>query len=520
MRGREVRLAWFTPLPPVRSGIAAYSAELLPLLAPHYEIDVFTSPPPPLRGFGVGPNPAEAGFHEDGCEPRKPASAGFQVFGAHDFLWKHERAPYDLVVYQLGNAACHDFMWPHLARFPGLVVLHDGQVHHERSRALLSRGRVEEYRAEFRYNHPEAPEHLPDLVIATLGGSLYYLYPMLRWVVRTARLVAVHSEGLAREIREAHPGVEVRTVPMGVPDPVTPASLGVAATLRRRHQVPDGALVFAAFGLVTPEKRISAILRGLVETTRRGIDSYLLLVGGGAAHYDAIAEASAMGIADRVRLTGYVPDEDLGAYLRFADVCSCLRWPTSRETSAMWVRAIAAGRPTVITDLAHTADVPSLDPRTWRRTGDPPAGSDAAGAVAGAVARDFSPVPTGQDFNPVSITIDVLDEDTSVTLAMRRLAADAELRERLGANARAWWQAHHTMALAVEGYRAAIERALQRPAPRVTDLPGHLSSDDVYSLARRLTAECGAAVDLLRDAGLTSLEREDRLGPSNGARHT
>ena len=132
--------------------------------------------------------------------------------------------PYDLVVYQLGNAACHDFMWPHLARLPGLVVLHDGQLHHERSRALLSRGRVDDYRAEFRYNHPDAPEHLPDLIISTLGGSLYYLYPMLRWVVRTARLVAVHSEGLASDIREAYPGVEVRSLRMGVPDPVSPAS--------------------------------------------------------------------------------------------------------------------------------------------------------------------------------------------------------------------------------------------------------------------------------------------------------
>ena len=32
------------------------------------------------------------------------------VFSAHDFVWKQLREPYDLVVYQLGNAACHDYM--------------------------------------------------------------------------------------------------------------------------------------------------------------------------------------------------------------------------------------------------------------------------------------------------------------------------------------------------------------------------------------------------------------------------
>jgi glycosyltransferase involved in cell wall biosynthesis len=455
---RMPRLAWFTPLPPARSGIAAYSTELAPLLARDHEIDVFT--------------------HPFGDRTWKPASGGLRVFAAHDFLWKHDRSPYDLVVYQLGNAACHDFMWPHLARFPGLVVLHDGQVHHERSRALLSRGRVEEYRAEFRYNHPDAPEHLPDLVESALGGSLYYLYPMLRWVVRTSRLVMVHSEGLAAEIRAAHPGVDVRTVRMGVPDPVTPASAGAAAAIRQRHQVADGTVLFAAFGLVTPEKRVSATLRGLAALVRDGVDACLLLLGGTTGYYDAAAEASDLGVADRVRIAGYVPDEELAAHLLAADACLCLRWPTSRETSAMWIRALAAGRPTVITDLAHTADVPSLDPRTWREMEEGEEGS----------ARR----PEG---GPVSVAIDLLDEDASLRLAMARLAPDAALRQQLGGNARAFWQAHHTMAHAVDGYHAAIERAIGRPARTVRDLPAHLL-DDHTAPVRRLLSDLGVRTDL------------------------
>ena len=35
------RLAWFTPLPPERSGIATYSAEIIGLLAETYDIDIF-----------------------------------------------------------------------------------------------------------------------------------------------------------------------------------------------------------------------------------------------------------------------------------------------------------------------------------------------------------------------------------------------------------------------------------------------------------------------------------------------
>ena len=96
-RADAARLAWFTPLPPVRSGIAAYSAELLPRLAGSYAIDVFVE------------RPAAAG-------------GGSGVFDAHDFLWRHAQRPYDLTVYQIGNETCHDYMWPYLVRHPGLVV--------------------------------------------------------------------------------------------------------------------------------------------------------------------------------------------------------------------------------------------------------------------------------------------------------------------------------------------------------------------------------------------------------------
>ena len=77
-----------------------------------------------------------------------------------------------------------------------------------------------------------------------------------------------------------------------------------------------------------------------------------------------MAAGERAGLADRVTVTGYVDDDALPEYLAAVDVCLNLRWPTGRETSAAWLRCLAAGKPTIITDLAHTADVPSLDLRT------------------------------------------------------------------------------------------------------------------------------------------------------------
>ena len=56
-------------------------------------------------------------------------------------------------------------MWPYLVRYPGLVVLHDAQLHQARAQALIRQHREDDYRAEFAYCHPEASPGMADLVV-------------------------------------------------------------------------------------------------------------------------------------------------------------------------------------------------------------------------------------------------------------------------------------------------------------------------------------------------------------------
>jgi glycosyltransferase involved in cell wall biosynthesis len=465
-----MRLAWFTPFAPVRSGISAYSAELLPLIAGSHEVDVFV-------GDGVWTHWAE---RETGKPPILTRSGAvslgldhLKLWRAHDFVPRHLARAYDLVVYQLGNATCHEFMWPYLMRYPGLVVLHDGQLHHARAHALLRHGRKRDYIAEFRDAHPDAPEDLAQFVIGGLQGPVYYMWPLVSAVVRAARAVAVHNPRLADELREAFPEASIETIRMGVADvPAVPAP----------SNRPAGPLRFAAFGLVTQEKRIPQALRALAAVGKVAPDARLTLVGGTAEHYDVRAEAAALGIADRVDITGYVPDEDLPAHLAAADVCICLRWPTARETSASWLRCLAAGKPTIVTDLTHLVDVPTLDPRSWTLL------------HARADAASVDQPPTVAD--AVAVSIDILDEDHSLELAMRRLALDAPLRERLGRAARRYWEATATLPLMLEDYTRVLANAAARPAPDPASLglPAHLLEDHA-SHGRAVAADIGVTLE-------------------------
>jgi glycosyltransferase involved in cell wall biosynthesis len=417
---------------------------------------------------------------------------------AHEFPPRHIRSPYELTVFQFGNSSHHDFIWPYALRYPGLVVLHDTRLHHARAAALLRERRAADYRAEFAWNHPALDPDLAELAVAGIDSALYYGWPMLRAVVERSRAVAVHGEGAAQDLREAL----ARTSPStDLDDRLFTIRLGEGAAwsdeqrlaarrrLRAHYGIADDEVVFGVFGGLTPEKRLTQIFAafGTLSDTLR---ARLLLAGAAAAHYDLAAEIAARGLGAAAIVTGYLPsDEDVTAHLAACDVSLNLRWPTARETSGPWLRALAAGLPTIVTDLAHHEDVPSLDPRTWtvNAAGILGSGSGVRGAESG----------SGMGWEPVTIAIDVLDEDHSLRLAMRRLARDADLRAQLGAAARAWWGREHSVDVMVDDYVRVLHAAAARPLPSA-DLPPHMTSDGTH-LLRELSGPFGGADALFDD---------------------
>ena len=180
-------------------------------------------------------------------------------------------------------------------------------------------------------------------------------------------------------------------------------------------------------------------------------------------------------------MTGYLETEAaLTECIAACDVALSLRWPTAREISGPWLRALAAGRPTVIMDLEHLAHVPSLDPRTWTLN----IGGMESGRFPG---PEPAPVPNVR--NAATIALDVMDEDHSLRLAMRRLASDAELRAALGAAGRAYWQREHAPERMIEDYRVVLAAAAASPIPHPA-LPRHLVNDG-DELLKALMADLG-----------------------------
>jgi glycosyltransferase involved in cell wall biosynthesis len=450
-----MRLAWFSPLPPVPSGIAACSADIVGELSKRHEIDVYV--------------------HVN--DPREPLPAligqpSLHVYSAHDFVWRHRAHPYDLTIYQIGNSSHHDYIWPYLFRYPGLTVLHDVHVHHARAAALLRTRRPGDFRREFAANHPDVSADLAELAVAGFDNHLYYAWPMCRLIVEGSRLTAVHAPPMAAQLREAFREARITTIRLAHGERLSDERIAqTRARVRRAYGIMDEAVLFGVFGGLTPDKRIPQILDALTATVPYAPSAHLLLAGAGARHYDALADVQRRRLEDRVTVTGYLAtDSELTDCIAACDVSLNLRWPTAREMSGPWLRALAAARPTITIDLAHLVDVPSIDPRTWKVNSTAPGFSLLAPG-----SHQTSSEERATSSEAVTVAIDILDEDHSLRLAMRRLATDPALRASLGTVGRRYWDREHSMRRMVDDYERALAQAAALPAPTVT-LPEHLVS--------------------------------------------
>jgi glycosyltransferase involved in cell wall biosynthesis len=426
-----MRLAVLSPIPPAPTGIADYAAEVLALLAPSHEIHV---------------------FHSQQAVDPMALPPGVRVHHASGFAKRHKEQPFDLALYQMGNGAAHDFLYAPLVAVPGLLVLHDLVLHHARARMFLGSPEalaytgdpasslkrdeaqrvLARYGQEIAYVYPEAAGRLAEVHLNTSGDLLPYAYPLFRLPVEASRLVAVHNPFMAEAVREEVPDADVVQVPMAAT--ATPVQPEAIASLRERLGLRPGDFVVGSFGLLTSEKGIDTLARAVARAAVHLPDLRLLLVGPTPDRRALGALLERRGVSARTVVTGRVPLWTLPAHMEAADLVVNLRYPTARETSAALLRLLAQGRPTVMSDLEHLADIP----------GD-------------AVVR-----------------ADLADEEGAVTRAILELSASPQHRHRLSAAARRFTTRAHSPLRMRDAYEAAIDRAVRRPPPEPREAwPAH-----------------------------------------------
>jgi glycosyltransferase involved in cell wall biosynthesis len=302
-----VRVAYYSPMPPERSGIADYSALLVPALRERVDVDL-------ARRDGTA----------DG----------------------------DVALYHVGNdAEVHGWILERLRQRPGLVVLHDFVLHHLVVSLTLGRKNPKAYLAALERDGGIAARLLGLGVIDGCIPPLWEVrpqdFPLCDEVLDLATGVVVHSRYVEERLRDRGYDGPLWLIPMAAwPSP--PA--GVADL--------EGKQVLGAFGHMNSSKRIPQLLRAFARYRDAHPRTRLVLAGSADPSLELTWRIEQAGLADAVVREDYVTEDRLWALLRRVDAAVALRAPTMGETSAVVLRALSVGTPLVVSDVGWFSELP------------------------------------------------------------------------------------------------------------------------------------------------------------------
>lgn len=306
-----MKVAYFSPLPPERSGIADYSAHLLPALRERTDVVLATR--------------------------------------------RRRRARWtDVALYHVGNNPdAHGWIVDALRKRPGVVVLHDFVLHHLVAGLTIGRrdghGYLDAMEREAGVVGRLLAHGVLDKRIPPLWESRPEDFHLAGEVLDLATALIVHSRYVEERARAAGYERPIWRIPHPAWEhaPVTPARI-------------EGAPLIGSFGNVNASKRIPQLLEAFARLRRDRPDARLLLVGAVSPGFDLDRRLQRLGLSgEGILREAYVEEDRLWSLMAACDVCVSLRSPTMGETSGSVIRQLSLGKPVVVSDVGWFAELPS-----------------------------------------------------------------------------------------------------------------------------------------------------------------
>jgi glycosyltransferase involved in cell wall biosynthesis len=409
---RRPSLALVSPLPPLKSGISDYCAELIPCLSVHYEITVVSREP-------------------DLSDPW--VRANVPVISPEKFAESYTQ--FDRVLYQFGNSEFHAHMFGLLERCPGVVVLHDfflsgvtaWMEHKSTHPTRLSQALYTSHGYDALLQYQE-------------GGRDHCIskYPCNLPVINRATGIIVHSDHSLELAQQWYGDLDFRywrKVPL-LRNTHTHATRTEA---RRKLGLSDDELLVTTFGIMgnakCPEQIMDAWLQSSFAQQARA--RFVFVGEDSSQRYTTMLRAKlAAAGASNMTITGFATREDYKTYLAAADIGIQLRTSSRGETSAAVLDCLVHGLPLIMNRHGSNAEYP----------------------------------------DNIAISLPDLFTQEELIVAMEQLAASPELRSTLSRTAREFITTKHDPAHAALQIRDAIEAFVLEPRHLEARLVNDLST--------------------------------------------
>jgi len=329
------RLAFVSPMPPLRTGIADFSAELLPELAKIYDITLIVEQETVNDPWALG-----------NCEIR-------------DVEWlRNNQEKIHRILYHVGNSEYHKHMLTMLGEFPGVVVQHDffmghlleylqniGYFSNSHSSGLY---RSHGYAALREKYHPYE------------GQDIAAEYPANMQIFQNALGVIVHSEyarNLACQWYGDRFAENWKCIPLLRQITKEKDQYGSRKELDLNHDD----FVVCSFGYITEFKLTHRIVDAWLNSTLADDEKSVFVIAGESPETQYVRDLKTRietsGAKSRIILTGWIEMSQYRNYLAAADAAVQLRTKSRGETSAAILDCLNYSLATIVNANGAMADI-------------------------------------------------------------------------------------------------------------------------------------------------------------------
>lgn len=331
------RLAMFTPLPPLYSGIADYSKDIIDEISKSVDVDVFI---------------------DDGYDADVSFRDNVRIFNHSKF--EELRDSYDEVVYQLGNSEFHTYMWGYLQKYRGSIVLHDFNMHGILNKLVIDTGDYTQYGQYLMqdFDVSSVQSYIAKLKSHEISIPVFDTH-VNGFLANYADKIIVHSMHNKRRLLERESGRNVACIKHY-------AKIRKEYDkdeLRKKYGFSKEDIIVASFGIVASTKRNKETIEALAPLVKKDKNIRYLIVGGDVTKNNEYTSQckeiiKKNGMKDVVQFTGYVSEEALIEYMELSDICLNLRYPYNGESSGSFARLLGMGKAIVVNRIGDFDEVP------------------------------------------------------------------------------------------------------------------------------------------------------------------
>lgn len=332
------KMAYVSPIPSAKSGIADYSAELLVTLTEYYDIDVISaqSEPVPDHAFQTKCNIQSVDY----------------------FLSNSEQ--YDRVMYHFGNSSYHQHMFSLLEKVPGVVVLHDFFL------SGIQSYRESHYREENVWSQELLKSHgyqaLKDKFTYTESSETIWKYPTNLTVLQQAKGVIVHSEHPLDLVKYWY-GAQTSNIFNVIPLLRTAPDKFDKSETKKQLGFKETDLLVCTFGILGESKLNHELLDAWLNSDLAGNSSAHLVFVGNADDsvycQELRKKIQASPFRNNIKITGWTSDKSYKQYLQATDIGVQLRNRSRGETSAAVLDCMNYGIATIVNAHGSMASIDS-----------------------------------------------------------------------------------------------------------------------------------------------------------------